>query len=295
MGRRARKLNIPLRAFLATSILAGFIVVTRSQLPYWQNGVTLFSHAIEAAPDNIFAEYLLGTAFAKQGNQEKAALHYQKALELPPNRVESSRNSQCYAHLQLGEILAAKGKFSEAEAHFIAALHLQPNWWRAHSDLGDCQLALGHFEDAISQYKEALKVAPPSAHVWRRLGIAFVREGNSEAALKAYREALRLNPDGAVELNDLAWFLATDSHSELRDGPEAIRLAQRACELTAGSEPRCLGTLDAALAEAGHFNEAIATAQMTREAALSRAEPEVATAAEGRLSLYRAKKPYRQE
>jgi hypothetical protein len=39
----------------------------------------------------------------------------------------------------------------------------------------------------------------------------------------------------------------------LRDGAEAVRLAERACELTARKEARFLGTLDAAYAESGRF------------------------------------------
>jgi len=86
---------------------------------------------------------------------------------------------------------------------------------------------------------------------------------------------------------------ATNPKAELRDGAEAVRLAELACELSGGKEARFWGTLDAAYAEAGRFADAQATAAKTRELALASREPELAGQAEQRMALYRAGKPYR--
>jgi Flp pilus assembly protein TadD len=194
----------------------------------------------------------------------------------------------------LGVIYARRQQWAEALVEFRAALTQRPKVWQYRSNIGACLAALGQFDEAITEYQEALHAAPDSAQVWRLLGVALDAQRHSEEAVKAYREAVRLNADGPLELNELAWFLATDPHSELRDGPEAVRLAKRACELTYGNEPRCLGTLDAAYAEAGLFDEAAATAMKAREAALAKGQTAVATAADERLQLYQAGKPFRQ-
>jgi Flp pilus assembly protein TadD len=124
--------------------------------------------------------------------------------------------------------------------------------------------------------------------------MALVKQGKSDEAVRAYREGLRLNPDSALALNELAWFLATDPHAELRNGEEAVRLAERACELTGHQETRCLGTLDAAYAEAGRFDDALRTAGQTQEMALVKGETGLAAFAAERIELYRAGKCYRQ-
>ena len=109
--------------------------------------------------------------------------------------------------------------------------------------------------------------------------------GRTREAVVQYREALRLNPDLAGALNNLAWVLAASPDDELRNGAEAVRLAERACELTHYGQPLFIGTLAAAYAEAGRFPEAVTTAEKVEQLAT--------TAAKNRqlLELYRAGKP----
>ena len=72
-----------------------------------------------------------------------------------------------------------------------------------------------------------------------------------------------------------------------------MRLAEQACQLSGGKEARFWGTLDAAYAEVGQFDKAMATATKARELALASGQKSVAQKAEERLVLYRAGKPYR--
>ncbi len=304
---------------LAAAWLAVLIACSWLQLRHWRNSVALFSRAVEVTRENVRTEYLLAFGLNKQGDQAGAAAHYQKAIELQPSRAEATdKNSQVEAHLDLGEIVGNQGNLAESEGHFRAALVLQPGSWRAHSDLADCLMALGKLDEAIKEYRAALagghdnsrtwrlsvreghasmelRAAQQNSEIWRRLAVALDKKGESAEALKAYREAVRLKPDSPAELNDLAWFLATDAHAELRNGEEAVRLAQKACELTGGRDPRCLGTLDAAYAEVGRFPDAIAIAATAAELARANGDGVIAAAAQQRLELYRAGKRYRRE
>lgn len=58
-------------------------------------------------------------------------------------------------------------------------------------------------------------------------------------------------------LNSLSWLLATCVEDQIRDGKRAIKLAQRACEMTGWENAAYLDTLAAACAEAGDFGEAV--------------------------------------
>ena len=107
-----------------------------------------------------------------------------------------------------------------------------------------------------------------------------------------YREALRLNPNLARALNNLAWMLAASPDDDLRNGAEAVRLAERACELTHDGEPLFIGTLAAAYAEAGRFPEAVTTAEKAAQLATSAGLKKVAEKNQQLLELYRAGKAY---
>jgi tetratricopeptide (TPR) repeat protein len=105
---------------------------------------------------------------------------------------------------------------------------------------------------------------------------------------------LRLKPDWPEAHNNLAWILATHPDEKLRNGAEAVAHAQRACELTRYRVPIMVGTLAAAYAEAGSFDDAIATAQKAHEMALTKCQTELAKKNLELLNLYRSGKPYRE-
>jgi 4-amino-4-deoxy-L-arabinose transferase-like glycosyltransferase len=93
------------------------------------------------------------------------------------------------------------------------------------------------------------------------LGTAFRRAGRTADAVVHYRRALAIDPNHAMTLNNLAWILATDPDDRIRDGREAVALAQRVSTLTHFADPAVLDTAAAAWAEIGDFDKAIATIQ----------------------------------
>ena len=121
----------------------------------------------------------------------------------------------------------------------------------------------------------ALNLSPDTAH-----------------AIDQYREGLRLKPDHPDALNNLAWIRAAHPNPAFRNGPEAVQLAQQACELTRFQRPMLVGTLAAAYAEAGRFDEAIATAQKARDLALASGQNDLAGQNQKLLELYQAHQPY---
>jgi tetratricopeptide (TPR) repeat protein len=98
------------------------------------------------------------------------------------------------------------------------------------------------------------------------------------AAVPHYRQAVQLSPNSAIYLNDLAWLLATHPDADIRNGPEAVTLAEKAVELTHGTQAAFLGTLAAAYAEVGRFPEAIAAAEKALDRARAAGQSQVAEA-----------------
>ena len=95
-------------------------------------------------------------------------------------------------------------------------------------------------------------------------------------------------------LNDTAWLLATSPNVSVRNGVEAVELAQRAVRLSAGREPAVLGTLAAAYAEAGRSSEAVQTARKALGLAVQQNKPRLAESIRTKIRLYESGTPYRE-
>jgi cytochrome c-type biogenesis protein CcmH/NrfG len=127
-----------------------------------------------------------------------------------------------------------------------------------------------------------------------RLQLAGLLHATKKAreAIAQYREVLSRKPDSIQALNNLAWLLATSSDDTLRDGAEAVRLAEKACRLNEYKDPATLGTLAAAYAEAGRFADAVTTTQKALDLATATGNARLAGIHQQFLALYRAGRPY---
>jgi Flp pilus assembly protein TadD len=120
------------------------------------------------------------------------------------------------------------------------------------------------------------------------------QSGDLSGAISQYRQVLSLQPDSVEALNNLAWILATASDDNVRNGAEAVQLAERASRLPPVKGMCVPGTLAAAYAEAGRFPEAIATAEQAVESETAAGEMQFAAMNQQLLTLYRAGRPFHQ-
>ncbi len=241
--------------------------------------------ALEIKPDYYFARNGLGNALAAQGRFDEAIKHYYRAIQVGPYFPEALNN--------LGVALAAKGLFAEAIRNYRKAIEINPNYWEALDNLGMALTAQGRFEEAVQAFRQASRICPSNSRTFLHLGMALAETEGLRESVVQYQEALRLNPDLTEALNNLAWIRAVSSDDGLRNGAEAVGLAERACQLTHFREALLVGTLAAAYAEAGRFPEAVATAEKAEQLAIKAGLMSVAEKNRSLLELYRAGQPYR--
>jgi len=96
----------------------------------------------------------------------------------------------------------------------------------------------------------------PESLAQAQLAGQYEASGKLEAAIRCYRKAVEMDSNNPAALNTLAWALATTGKPDLREGQEAVELANKAVELTGARLPAFLKTLAVANAAAGHFSDA---------------------------------------
>ena len=76
-------------------------------------------------------------------------------------------------------------------------------------------------------------------------------------AIRLLQEAIELAPQQPVGPKNLAWIYATCPDHRFRNGPKAVELARRACELSEWNNAQCRQTLADAYLAAGDTDRAI--------------------------------------
>jgi tetratricopeptide (TPR) repeat protein len=183
----------------------------------------------------------------------------------------------------------------EAAIHYQNALDIQPEFAEAMSNLGYVEQAKGEFDRAAELYRSALAIKPGVGQTHYLLAGVLTSERKPAEAIAEYRTAVEINPDDPLALNDLSWVLATSSDAGLRNGAEAVTLAEHACAVVKYRNPQMIGTLAAAYAEAGRFDDAVKAAERARNAAAAAGWKALVKRNGELLALYRAGKPYHEE
>jgi tetratricopeptide (TPR) repeat protein len=246
--------------------------------------IAQYQMALQINPDDAEAHNNFGIALLRLSNVDEAMAHFQKVLQINPDYAD--------AHNNLGTALLQKGSVDEAITHFHTALQIKPDSAEASYNLGNALLQKGKVDEAMIHFQKALQINPDDSEACCHLGNALLQKGRVEEAIAHFQKALQIKPDSVEVLNNLAWLLATGPDAHLRDGVQAVKDAGRACELTHHGVTLLVGTLAAAYAEAGRYDDAIAAAQKACALATAAGERDLLERNQKLLALYRAHQPY---
>jgi tetratricopeptide (TPR) repeat protein len=274
-----------------------------------------YRRALEFLPGSALAHNDLGVALAGAGKSPEAEAQLREAIRLDP-RMGSAYNN-------LGKLLTEERRLDEAAAILQTVLKLDPTNETAHCKLGFVWAQEGDLQKAADEFAAAARVAPQDADVQNMLARLLLQVGGAGKALDhflaeakarpgdplplsvlarlyleqnqpreavaALKAAIVLAPRTPSYLNQLARVYATHPSAEIRNGPEAVRLAEEACRLS-GRSAALVDTLSAAYAEAGRFAEAVSAAEEARDKALASQDEQTAQAAARRLEQYRGRR-----
>ena len=300
IGGQAWRLRVRvLSGAAATVAVMALAHLTRQQIAYWHDGVSLWSHHLRIFPDSSTAYLGRGAAHGEFGAWDNAIADYSKAIELKPDYAE--------AYVNRGMAYGGTGALDQAVQDFTKAIALKPDFAAAYINRADTLNTLGQYAQAIRDCDKAIELRPGSAEPYVNRGNAYGALGDGDRALAEYSRAIELKPDyanayanrgvmysgtGAYDraLRDLTRAIAlkpdfadaygyrADALNALGQFAQAVRDCDKAIELrpssarpyvTRGNAHRALGDRDRALADysrAIELNPGLADARNNRGA-----------------------------
>jgi len=279
------------------------------------------AQAVRLEPSNSMAQCFLASILDQGGQTNETMEHTLRGLQIDPT------NGFC--RLQQAVNIGNKGDISQGldlARHLIEA---EPENALAYNVEFTCARQLNRADDAVAVARNGLAVSPFNDDFHYNLGLAAAEVGDFSTAVPHFAYALLLQPSrreieqkmrmavafaakapnaadqiAAIAaaapqfpplLNELGWVLATSSNPAVRNGAEAVRFSQQACDLTNRARPRFLVTLAAAYGEIGRFADGATAADQAVTIARVSGDSSTSALAETVLNSLKNRQPYREE
>jgi Tfp pilus assembly protein PilF len=175
---------------VAICILLALGLLTRHNLSYWHDSISLFTHAQNVTRDNYIADNNLGEALAQQGNVDQAFAEFSKAIAANPSYDQ--------AHQNMGMALVQQRKLDQAVVEFRKAVELNPKSYDANNKLGAALINLGQLDEAMACFSRALAISPDFAPALANMGTVLEKQGKTDQALESYTHAVQFMSNTAM-------------------------------------------------------------------------------------------------
>ena len=267
-GARAAEWRGPRRVIEGAGLLAPMLEAVRQQEAEWvlaggmdeelYNGMMADIEAVRHAR-GLAVQVLVAAA---EGRQEDALAAAKAAA------VITSRDALLLQMADLLNLDAQRrvrfGDFKGALACYENLLAFSSEAARYHHGMGCCLRATGDRENAFRHFARAVGAAPEETAYRLDLARAAQNVGVFPEADRQYREVLKREPDNA-EAHLLFAKALTAQKRQDKDFDQAVKLAERACELTAWKDRKIAFGLADIYIEAGRPLEGVGLKRKLRE------------------------------
>jgi protein O-mannosyl-transferase len=179
------------------------VLMERNQLA---EAIGVLETAVQAKPELVEAQNLLGLAMVRAGRLAEAHHAYEAALRLWPDFSS--------AHLNLGRLFASEQNWPEAARHYEAGLRAAPGAIDAHRDYAVVLLRLGYGGEAVAHLELVLQHRPDDAELRANVGLALAEAGRVNDGIAQCEEALRRSPGHPVATRFLSELRALRARRE---------------------------------------------------------------------------------
>ncbi|HEY5177038.1 MAG TPA: tetratricopeptide repeat protein [Terriglobales bacterium] len=227
---RQRHISSANLAVVSAVALVALAVMTHRQLAYWDDNVTLWSHAVAVTNNNYMAEDHLGGALLADGQLEVAMPHFYRAVSINPDDPDSNLNIGGYEQQQRNfpqAIAQYKKVISATEDSAVVDAVVRA---KAFNNMGYSYRELGDLPHARESFEAAVALNPQYPKAWIGLGLVDQKSGNLGAAIQAYSKAMKLQP------SDWGYLLLARALEQSGDNNAAQSAIQQAKSMTGNFE-----------------------------------------------------------
>jgi len=159
-----------------------FFLITRTQVGYWHDAITLSDHALNVTKDNYYMHLLRGMAEYRLGNYGQAIEDYSRAIESEPE------NEKAYFHR--GHAFIAMGDYTRAVEDFNEAIKINPGSAQYFNTRGSCYVEMGDNTRALEDFNRAVGSDPDYAQAYFNRGTLYQNSGKYRQAVDEYDKAI---------------------------------------------------------------------------------------------------------
>jgi len=188
----------------------------------FEKAAAYYQKALNINSENLNILIGLSNAYFALNQHKKALAPLKRILEITPDD-SNARQALGMAHMFLGQ-------YQEAIGHLEKALETYPNKDRVYYNIGIAWANLGKYKQAITYFQKALEINKDHLDAYHELGMIYYHSGNYELAIANYKKAIEVNPEYFK-----AYYNIAHTYSTLRKYKEAVDYYQKALELNPDS------------------------------------------------------------
>lgn len=187
-----------------------FSLLTFKQAGIWNDGATLWDHAIKTVPSSK-AYSLRASLLRKEKDYTKAIEYYNTALNMNVIDHESYNNR--------GAIYFDLQKYDLAYADYRKSLSLRPDYHTAFDNMGALFAVQQNYDSALFYLDAAIRLKPDYKHTYSNRALTYMELKRYNEAIKDFETYLLYEPDAADIYNTIGLCYRVQSRFQESLGP----------------------------------------------------------------------------
>lgn len=191
-----------------------------------EEALEVFENLVELHPDFPLSYYHLGFHYANKRLYKKAAITWEKYLELGKDENKEAEIMNSLSEIshkiqfEEGYNLVFDGRPNEALDKLLPLEEKYPEWWNLQFFVGLAYRQLQNFEEGLKHFEKAYRVKPSQTEILNEMGLCNISLGKNNDAIKYFKKALDIKPNDAEMLCNLG--IAYIQNDELELAKEHI-------------------------------------------------------------------------